>query len=73
VGDLFAVVVLTVNMAYALIVKWENPRFYICAVLVQYSKNILLGSCKCNIFYKFEKACIYYENGGKQGIVFIYQ
>jgi len=32
VGDLSAVVALTVNIAYALIVKWGNPRFDIGAV-----------------------------------------
>lgn len=36
-GDLFAVVVLTVNMAYVLIVKWGNPRFYIGAVFYKYA------------------------------------
>jgi hypothetical protein len=37
VGDLFAVVVLTVNMAYVLIVKWGNPRFDIGAVFYKYT------------------------------------
>lgn len=36
-GDLFAVVVLTVNITYVLIVKWENPRFfYWCSILQIY-------------------------------------
>ena len=35
-GILFAVVVLTVNMEYVLIVKWENLNFFIGTVFSNY-------------------------------------